>query len=100
VWSKFPNALCSGQLPSSLRHVQPSSPAIPVNVKQELQQPIGDRCGIQPISQHTLLIGQRVSDCVKMLGNRRLENAEGEKRTQGSPESNVVVSGDPWGSEI
>jgi hypothetical protein len=44
--------------------------------------------------------GKIVSDCVKMLGNRRLENAEGEKRTQGSPESNVVVSGDPWGSEI
>jgi hypothetical protein len=59
VRSKFPNALCSGQLPTPLGHVKPSRPAIAVNVKQELKQPIGDRCGIQPISQHTLLIGQR-----------------------------------------
>jgi hypothetical protein len=54
-----PNALCSGQLPTSLGHIQPSRPAIPVNVKQKLKQPIGDRCGIQAISQNTLLIGQR-----------------------------------------
>jgi hypothetical protein len=33
-----------------------SRPAIPVNVKQKLKQPIGDRFGIQPILQNTLLI--------------------------------------------
>jgi hypothetical protein len=59
VGSKFPNALCSKQLPTPLGHVQPSRPAIPLNVKQELKQPISHRCGIHPISQHTLLIGQR-----------------------------------------
>jgi hypothetical protein len=59
VWSKFPNALCSGQLPTPLGQVQTSRPAIIVNVKQKLKRPIGDRFGIQPISQNALLIGQR-----------------------------------------
>jgi hypothetical protein len=47
------------QLPTSLGQVQPSRPPITVNVKQNLKQPIGDRFGIQPISQTTLVIGQR-----------------------------------------
>jgi Amidohydrolase len=59
VWSKFPNALCFIQLETSLGQVQPSRPAITVNVKQKLKQPIGDRFGIQPISKNTLVIGQR-----------------------------------------
>jgi hypothetical protein len=59
VWSKFPNALCSGQLPTPLGQVQTSRPGIIVDVKQKLKQPIGDRFGIQPISQNALLIGQR-----------------------------------------
>ena len=34
VWSKYPNALCSRQLQTSLGQVQPSRPAITVHVKQ------------------------------------------------------------------
>ena len=44
---------------SELGQVQPPRPAIAVNVKQKLKQPIGDRFGIQLISQNTLVIGQR-----------------------------------------
>jgi hypothetical protein len=59
VWSKFLNALCFIQLPTPLEQVQPSRPAITVNVKQQFKQPIGDRFGIQPILQNTLVIGPR-----------------------------------------
>ena len=50
VWSKYANVLCSGWLQTSLRQVQPTRPAIAVNVKQKLKQPIGDRFRIRPIS--------------------------------------------------
>jgi hypothetical protein len=59
MWSKYLNALCSRQLQALLGQVQPSQPAITVNVKQKLKQPIGHRFSIRPVSQNTLVIGQR-----------------------------------------
>ncbi len=41
------------------KQVQPTRATITIHVKQKLDQPIGNRFGVLPISHHALVIGKR-----------------------------------------